>query len=523
MTDDGLWQPATEDALLYESVDDLYENAPCGYLSTTPDGVIVKANRTFLSWSGYGRDELLGRTRFADLLRVGGKLYYETHFAPLLQMQGVANEIAFDLVRKDGHILPTLVSAIQRRDASGQPVVQRMTVFNATERRQYEQELLWAKQAAEQAAADLRQILDVLPVAVLIVDADGHTALANAAAQELGGRVEPAGPARSVESALVDNLWLRRPDGTPYPADELPLQQSLHAGDVVRGREALIHPIGSERPMSVLVSSAPLHGAEGGITGAVAVYQDVTPLKDLERAREEFLGAAAHDLKTPLTSVQGLAQLARRRLGRLTLPEAMPIVTHLDGIDAGTQRMARLIDELVDITRLQMGALLELHLWPTDVVALARAVVSYQHGSTGHRLMVDTALPNLIATVDADRIERVLSNLLGNAIKYSPASGEITVQVTREDDRDASWAVLVVRDTGLGIPAADLPHIFERYYRADNVRGRIQGTGIGLASVRQIVEQHGGTVTVESTEGVGSTVTVRLPLAHPSVDRGASR
>jgi signal transduction histidine kinase len=135
-------------------------------------------------------------------------------------------------------------------------------------------------------------------------------------------------------------------------------------------------------------------------------------------------------------------------------------------------------------------------------------------------LVVDAAVPELVARIDADRIERVLNNLIGNAIKYSPQGGAITVQIAREDDGDDHWAVLVVRDSGLGIPAADLPHVFERYYRATNVRGRIQGTGIGLASVRQIAEQHGGSVTVESAEDAGSTFTVRLPLAGPSDTTG---
>lgn len=511
MTDDRPRQSAVDDALLQESADDLYENAPCGYLSTTPGGVIVKVNQTFLTWSGYGRDELLAGTHFADLLRVGGKLYYETHFAPLLQMHGVANEIAFDLVRKDGRILPALVSATQQRDTSGRPTVLRMTVFNATDRRRYEQELLRAKQAAEQAAADLRQTLAVLPAAVLMVDADGHGVLANAAAHELAGRLAVGGAGPAAESVVVDDLLLRRPDGAPYPVQEQPIHESLQAGKVVHSREGLIGPPGTGRLVPVLVSSAPLYSAEGAITGAVAVYQDVTPLKDLERAREEFLGAAAHDLKTPLTGVQGLAQLARRRLGRLPLPETAPILEHLNGIDAGTRRMARLIDELVDITRLQVGGLLELHVWPTDLVALAHAVVAQQQGTTGHHLVVDAAQPELVVAVDADRIERVLSNLIGNAVKYSPGGGEITVRVTQEDAADDRWAVLVVRDTGLGIPAADLPHVFERYYRAVNVRGRAPGTGIGLASVRQIVEQHGGDVTVQSQEGVGTTVTVRIP------------
>jgi signal transduction histidine kinase len=113
------------------------------------------------------------------------------------------------------------------------------------------------------------------------------------------------------------------------------------------------------------------------------------------------------------------------------------------------------------------------------------------------------------------RLVRVLDNLLANGIKYSPNGGEIEVSLARQDDGGAAWAVLAVRDHGLGIPAADRPRVFERFRRARNVVGLIGGTGIGLASTRQIVEQHGGTITVVSQEGVGSTFTVRLPLTPP--------
>jgi signal transduction histidine kinase len=212
-----------------------------------------------------------------------------------------------------------------------------------------------------------------------------------------------------------------------------------------------------------------------------------------------------------LTSVQGLAQLARRRLTRLALPQTQPVMEHLEGIEAAARRMVTLINDLIDVTRLQMGALLALDRRPTDLVALARCVIGRQH-DLDHRLMLETELENLVVTVDPDRIERVLDNLVGNALKYSPAGGTIVVRVARTDDEDTARALLVVQDAGLGIPASDLPHIFERYYRAGNVRGRIVGTGIGLASVRQIVEQHGGEVAVESREGHGTTVTVRLPL-----------
>jgi sigma-B regulation protein RsbU (phosphoserine phosphatase) len=137
------------DALLDDDAQQLYEKAPCGYLSTTPDGTIVKVNATFLTLTGHARSDLVGKRRFVDLLTGGGRIYHETHYAPMLRMQGSAREIALDLVCADGSRLPVLVNAVLEADETGAPVVVRAAVFDATERREYERELLRAKERAE--------------------------------------------------------------------------------------------------------------------------------------------------------------------------------------------------------------------------------------------------------------------------------------------------------------------------------------------------------------------------------------
>lgn len=146
-------EEAFYEALLDDNAEKLYDQAPCGYLSTTPSGSIVKVNATFLALTGYDRAALVGRRRFAELLAPGGRIYYETHFAPMLQMQGSAREIALDLVRADGSRLPVLVNAVLERAPDGSPLVIRAAVFDATNRREYERELLLAKQRAEASEA----------------------------------------------------------------------------------------------------------------------------------------------------------------------------------------------------------------------------------------------------------------------------------------------------------------------------------------------------------------------------------
>jgi phosphoserine phosphatase RsbU/P len=149
---------AADDNLLEESAEDLYENAPCGYLSCRPDGTIVKVNRTFETWTGHSRDDLVGR-RFVDLLTVAGRIYHETHYAPLLQMQGEVREIALDIVRRDGSRLAALVNSVQQADVEGRPALVRTTIFDASDRRRYEQELLHARRREQEIAQELQRSL----------------------------------------------------------------------------------------------------------------------------------------------------------------------------------------------------------------------------------------------------------------------------------------------------------------------------------------------------------------------------
>ena len=149
-------------ALLEESAEDLYEHAPCGYLSTLPDGTIVRVNQTFTEWTGTPREVLLAGTKFQTLLTIGSRMYYETHYAPLLRMQGFVNEIAFDIIRADKRTLPVLVSSRQKCDADGTPLFNRITLFDSTDRRRYERELLLARRKAEQVAKDKADLVAML-------------------------------------------------------------------------------------------------------------------------------------------------------------------------------------------------------------------------------------------------------------------------------------------------------------------------------------------------------------------------
>jgi signal transduction histidine kinase len=231
-------------------------------------------------------------------------------------------------------------------------------------------------------------------------------------------------------------------------------------------------------------------------------------------ARDNLLAMASHDLRTPLGVIKGYAHLLERRINRLEIPRKETWSDAFARIDAAVQRMVYQLDELMDISHLQAGKSLTLNYEQTDLIKLVERTAEEQQALTSrHRIFVESELRELIGWYDVVRVERVLINLVTNAIKYSPKGGDIRISVTSETDESGCRATIRVQDQGIGIPADDLPHIFQRFYRASNVDD-IKGTGIGLATVEWIVTQHGGKVALDSVQGQGTSVVVDLPCTR---------
>lgn len=264
------------------------------------------------------------------------------------------------------------------------------------------------------------------------------------------------------------------------------------------------------------------------------------------RLRDRVLTALSHDLRTPLTAIHGHAQLLSRQVRLIAAVDASLAAELEKGLAAiltAARRLARWSDEMTDVARLQIGQTLTLDRQPVDLVALVRRVVQEQQAlSTDHTVRVHMTVPELIGHWDGPRLERLLHNLVGNAIKYStgtrpdrdiditvavaaaPPTGERPTGTPAVDtppagEAPAAWAEIRVRDAGIGIPAADLPSIFEPFTRGSNTQS-VTGTGVGLAVARRIVEEHSGSIHIASQEDAGTTVTVQLPLAlTPEEDR----
>src|SRR5215213_9921772 len=267
----------------------------------------------------------------------------------------------------------------------------------------------------------------------------------------------------------------------------------------------------------VLAATSPLADDTGQIMGTIGVFTDISERARAEAIQQAVTEAAAHDLKNPLTAIKAQSQLLRRRLEKGAAIDRDQFVRGMSAIDASTSAMECLIDAMVDAARLRAGHHLALQRQPNDLVGLVTQVVdAARETTTTHTISLETTVPALVGEWDAPRLERVLNNLLSNAIKYSPRGGPISVRIACYETETGPWAVVTVADQGVGVPAGDLPHVFERFHRGTNV-GRIAGSGIGLAGSKGIVEQHGGTVDIESAEGIGTTITLQLPI-HPDQD-----
>jgi signal transduction histidine kinase len=249
------------------------------------------------------------------------------------------------------------------------------------------------------------------------------------------------------------------------------------------------------------------HARNVARTAQDAAEQALRQAEQAVRVRDGFLLAGSHDLRTPLTAVLGRADLLLLLLSGGPV-DADRLRAQLLALRSAALRMSTTIEEMTDAAHLQMGQILALNADPIEVDVLVQEAVHLANVATTHAstpISVQAAA-GVALVGDRARLERVLHNIIGNAIKYSPEATPVHVEVRAE----AEHVIITVRDQGIGIPTADLPHVFTPFYRASNTTS-ISGSGLGLTSAKAIVEQHGGRIAVESVVEQGTTVTVMLP------------
>lgn len=347
--------------------------------------------------------------------------------------------------------------------------------------------------AMERQGNELAAILDAMEEAVLSVDADLVIHLANPSAASL---LAAAGPRSSIEGLTV----LQASGNTALDA----MAKRCVSGN---GREEAEVALYGDETRRLLVHASPL-SLEGGRPGALLVLSDITRLKQLERVRQDFVANVSHELRTPITLIKGFAETLDEVEDPAEAKRFLAIIKrHAD-------RMASIVEDLLTLARLESP---ERGILETSVVdaarVLDRATESLGNSPSDRGVsLVASVEAGLSAQANEGLLEQALVNLLDNAVKYSPRGSTVHAEAAADGD----FARFSIRDKGPGIPARDLPRLFERFYRVDRARSReLGGTGLGLAIVRHIALAHHGDVSVESREGSGSTFFLRVPLCRP--------
>jgi PAS domain S-box-containing protein len=487
-------------------IEDLYNNAPCGYHSLDERGVFVQINDTELGWLGYTREEVVGKLALPDILTAESREFFRQNFAGL-RAQGWARDIEFDLVRKDGTILPALLNATMVKDESGKFVSTRSTAFDLTERRQAERKL-------KEAHEFLDSVFEHMPAMVFVKDAKDLTFVRhNKANQELLGYSE--------------EQVLGKSDYDLFPKE----QADFFTGKdriVLGGKTVVDIPEESiqtrDRGLRILhTRKIPVFDAAGKPRYLLGISEDITDRKEAERQigelnekleqraaeleatnkeLESFSYSVSHDLRSPLRAIDGFSLMLQEDYAALLDDEGKRL---LQVIQDNSRKMAELIDDLLAFSKLGRQPIKAAEV---DMTALAEEAFEELRANINHvpARIVMVQLPP--ARGDRALLRQVWVNLLSNALKYSGTRERALIEVTGQ--LNGTQTMYTVKDNGVGFDMqyyAKLFGVFQRLHSAEE----FPGTGVGLAIVQRVVTRHGGRVWAEGKLNEGATFHFSLP------------
>ncbi|MEO5771702.1 MAG: PAS domain S-box protein [Burkholderiaceae bacterium] len=496
-------------------------------VNSSEDAIVtIDFEHRIRSWNA-GAEHLFGYTAMQAIGQAATLLSPADRFDPvsgvLARVQRGEAVASLETVRQhqDGHAVDVSVTISPILDAAGQVVAASAIARDITERIRLE---------ARQHDNDrrFREMVDALPAAVYTTDVEGRLTHANPAAVALAGsEPEPVlGHAGSVSWKVYTA------DGTPLPNAELPMATALREDRPVRGIEAEL-----ERPDGTRVwvrpYPTPVHDAEGHLVGGINMLLDITEsrqaevaLREADRRKNEFLAMLAHELRNPLAPIRNALQILHAAPGLAAPGAATEDVPGGRRVDPGRAaesalqmierqvgQMVRLVDDLLDVSRISLG---KIDLRP-ERVNLAAVLHQVEQASRsafegrGNSLTLSLPEQPVVLKADPARLVQVIGNLVNNACKFTPRGGRVELSAALEG---TDTVVIRVRDNGIGIEAGDLARVFTLFTQVDSSLGRTAGgLGIGLALVKDLVALHGGTVAVHSQgAGQGSDFEVRLPI-----------
>ncbi|AVS67762.1 PAS domain-containing sensor histidine kinase [Paracidovorax avenae] len=498
--------------------EELFDRMPCGLLVTSTSGLILKVNRTLCQWTGIPPHELVRQKKLQELFTVGGRIFHQTHWQPMLAMQGAISEVKLDIRRGDGSTFPALLNVVRR--TSGEDAFDEIAVMVAEERNKYERELLAARKRADDMVAKERQAQQALQASRSRL----RQAMQSGAIHMWD--LDPATGRRrfGTDVAVLLGLDPERPVGEDdfvahvvpedRAAERAALDRALRTGEPYQFKHRITDAKGHRR---VLVSSGQgFRGEDGMLTEFVGIFSDITEAEqgralaeDRAVFAEQMIGIVSHDLRNPLTTILLAADMLTRQAASPTPTPPETAARMLGNITRAGQRAKRLIADLLDFTVVRLGAGLSVSRRPTDLHQLAARIIEELSVAFPGRTIEHIATGGGEISADPDRIAQLLGNLVGNAMAYGTPGSTVTVATAVE----SGTARLAVHNHGDPIPRHTLGRLFQPMVRgvtAEDTSAR--SVGLGLFIVRAIAQAHGGQVVVQSSHEHGTEFAFSFPV-----------
>jgi len=506
------WGIEVPDAL--PGIEQLFDGFPCGLIVTSAGGTILTVNQTFCAWIGMARDELVGRRKLQDFFTMGGRMFHQTHWLPMLQMQGSLSEVKFEILHKDGHAIPMLLNAV--RKGAGATEFHEISLAISEERNKYEKELLRARERADQLVQQQRQAQRTVEAAqyrLQLAVRVGALFLWDVDLESGRRRYEP-------EAATLLGF------GSPTPVDDRIFRAAIASEDA--DAEEAAFEVALQHPGVVHTWTYRLNGADGVqrvVTAAGQAFRDeegvlahfvgvLTDVTESERTHaqardralfaEQMMAIVGHDLRNPLSAIVMSAQVIGLG-GDLSEQKSKALAR----VMSSAQRARRLIDELLDFTLARVGRGLSVSRAPVDLHALVAKIVDELAPAFAGRSLKFTPIGSGACSADADRVAQLVGNLVANAMAY----GAVDRTVTVTSRLGGPTAQIAVHNEGAPIRDGLVVDIFEPMVRGTADGSSARSVGLGLFIVRAIARAHGGEVDVRSSMEDGTTFTFGFPAS----------
>jgi two-component system sensor histidine kinase VicK len=549
----------------------LYHQAPCGYITFLPDGTIIRVNETLLNWLGYPADKMVNRMKFGDLLSKGGQIHYEMFFRPMLKVSGSVKELSYELQTKTGTVIHVLLGAVALKDEQGQLIAVNGIITDNRDRRRYEQDLLLARKRAEIEKQRLTNFFMQMPAGVCVLHgAEFIFELVNPLYQQLFPgrellgkpllealpevkgqaiwdiltdvyatgktfqgkelliplRLDARGPvinryfnfiyqARTNEYDEIDGLLvfvlevtdmvLARAEVQEGYREQQSLNEELAATneELTTTNEELFE---TQRNLQEMIAN--FEASEQELRRIkVQLEQELEANREIERQKDGFIGMASHELKTPLTSLNAILQVANLKFKDSADPF---LASAMVKANVQVKRMTGMINGFLNVSRLESGKMqIDQKMFNLD--ELVKEMIDEIQLTTRSHIFQLATCNQATVIADRDKIGSVVTNFLSNAVKYSSNGSSINVKCALKDKE----IEVSVSDEGIGAKPEDLQKLFDRYYRVESPETRhISGFGIGLYVSSEIIKHHNGRIWAQSTPGKGSTFYFSLPKTH---------